>query len=89
MGPYLSYLSNKVEKSAKILLNTEATPELLKSQHYDYIIVAIGSDPVIPKIKGVNQRMVIAAKDMRNEGVQLGNTVVVIGGGMTGCEIAI
>lgn len=88
MAPYLDYLIRQTQKSAKILLNTEATTELLCAEKYDYIIAAIGSEPLLPKIKGIELPIVIAAKDIRSEGVELGNNVIVLGGGMAGCEIA-
>ncbi len=37
---------------ARVLLNTEATPELLKAEKYDAIIAAIGAEPIMPKLPG-------------------------------------
>ena len=88
MKPYLDYMVRKTNESAKVMLNTEATPELLKSLAPDYIIAAVGADPVIPPIPGVDLPHVITAEHIHDDGVSIGVNVAIIGGGVAGCEIA-
>ncbi|MBQ9890100.1 MAG: FAD-dependent oxidoreductase [Firmicutes bacterium] len=88
MKPFLDYLIRKTNSSAKVLLNTEATPELLRQLAPDYIIAAVGADPVIPPIPGVDMPHVITAAHLHDEGFAPGRNVAVIGGGVAGCEIA-
>lgn len=37
------------------MLNTEATKEILDKEKYDSIIIAVGADPLVPNLKGVNK----------------------------------
>jgi len=55
----------------------------------DAVIVATGGDPIVPRIPGINSPNVHTAEDVLGGLVRLSaETVVVIGGGMTGCEAA-
>jgi pyruvate/2-oxoglutarate dehydrogenase complex dihydrolipoamide dehydrogenase (E3) component len=72
-------------QGVKILLNTEATREMVESFAPDAVICAVGSHPFVPPIKGVEYatHAVEAYKDID----QLkGKKVVIIGGGAIGCE---
>ncbi len=73
----------------KIKLNTELTPETAKAENADVIICAIGSEPLILPVPGVDGENVVLATDMYNDGVKIGDKVVVIGGGLVGCETGI
>ncbi len=88
MKPYLDYMVRKTNAAAKVMLNTEATPELLESLKPDYIIAAVGADPVIPPIPGVDGPQVFTAEHIHDDGVVIGRNVAIIGGGVAGCEIA-
>lgn len=90
MESYRKYLIRQVNK-AKIDLrvNTEATPEGLKSLAVDAVIVAVGAEPFIPPIQGVDRENVWAAIDIFGHEEELGDHVVLIGGGMVGCETAL
>ena len=69
-----------------IMLNTEVTPEFVASQHPDVLIVAVGATPIVPNIPGIRSKKVVIANDIHNEGVKIGDRVVVLGGGAVGCE---
>jgi 2-enoate reductase len=66
-------------------LNTEATPEVIAAENPDAVIIAVGGIPIIPDIAGVDAPNVIAAQDVL-AGREVGQNVVIIGGGMVGCE---
>jgi 2,4-dienoyl-CoA reductase-like NADH-dependent reductase (Old Yellow Enzyme family)/thioredoxin reductase len=90
VGVYLEYLKNQaIHAKAKILLNTEATPELVAKENYDAIIVAIGSTPVIPKIPGIDKPIVHWAPDAISQNIDVGDNVVIVGAGAIGIEFAI
>ena len=69
----------------KIMLNTEATREMIESFKPDAVICAVGSHPFVPPIPGVEKAVhaVEAYKDI--ESIR-GKKVVIIGGGAIGCE---
>lgn len=45
------------------LLNTNVTKEILEKENYDAIIIAIGAEPFIPKIEGLDGENVMLAVD--------------------------
>jgi NAD(H)-dependent 7beta-hydroxy-3-oxo-delta4-cholenoic acid oxidoreductase len=90
LSKWIIYLSTQVNKlQVKVELNKEATPELIKKEKPDVVIVATGGKPLIPEIPGIERNIVVTAADVL-EGklaISRGN-VIIIGGGMVGCEIA-
>ena len=85
---YKEYLITQLTKSgAKIVLDTEATPDLVKAENPDQLISAMGSSPITPAISGVEHALQII--DVYHQIESLGKHVAIIGGGMTGCELAI
>jgi NADPH-dependent 2,4-dienoyl-CoA reductase/sulfur reductase-like enzyme len=83
---YMNWLIAQVEKSSvTVKLNTKATPDMV--QDYDAVIVAIGAEPLILPIPGVDQ--VKPAIDVLGHEETLGDSVLVIGGGQVGCETAL
>ena len=86
----VDYLSTQVNKvGVKIELMTEATPALVQQLNPEVVIVATGATPLIPEIPGVNGDNVCTAVDLLLGKKEAGDTVVVVGGGMVGCEAAI
>ncbi len=88
---YLEWLRRQPAKyNAKILMNTEATKEMLDKENYDAIIIACGSAPLIPgKIPGINKPHVHWAPDAEEDKSKAGKKLVVIGAGAVGLEAAI
>lgn len=83
---YKDYLIAQIAKSAvDVRLGTEATPEMVAD--YDAVIAAVGAAPVVPPIPGVEKA--IPACDSYGKEAQMGDSVVVIGGGQVGCETAL
>jgi 2,4-dienoyl-CoA reductase-like NADH-dependent reductase (Old Yellow Enzyme family)/thioredoxin reductase len=74
---------------AVVMLNTEVTPEFVASQHPDVLIAAVGAAPVVPDIPGISGNNVIAADDIRQPGIKIRKKVVILGGGLVGCDEAI
>jgi 2-enoate reductase len=67
-------------------LGKEATPELVEKIKPDAVFVATGSAAIIPEIPGVRKRKVITAGDSLTGRRKVGKSVVMIGGGLVGCE---
>ena len=78
-----------VQRGAKILLNTAATPDLLNKEHYDALILALGADPLIPNVPGIHGDNVVWAPDAEAGRVSVGDTLTVIGGSAVGMEAAL
>ncbi|GIO43845.1 oxidoreductase [Paenibacillus apis] len=87
---YMNYLITQIGKSGvTVKLGVEATPEQIKQLSPDAIIVATGAVPFTPPIKGVEQSHVMGALDVYTRMDEVGNEVVLVGGGSTGCELGI
>ncbi|HIT89127.1 MAG TPA: FAD-dependent oxidoreductase [Candidatus Merdenecus merdavium] len=82
------YLKEIKDLSIEVKLNTTVTDELLDSFDADEIIIATGAKPKNLPIEGIDGEHVIEAIDFLLGRKSVGENVVVIGGGLTGCEIA-
>ena len=67
-------------------LNTEAKPEDLSG--YEVVVVAIGSEPIIPQFVKDNPNVVWVG-DLEKGNATVGDDVVIVGAGLTGCECAL
>lgn len=75
------------ERPIKVLLNTTADEAFIQNSDADVIMLAIGSKPAMPPIPGIEKA--VPAQDAYGKGSELGEKVVVLGGGMVGAETAI
>lgn len=71
-----------------IRLNTEVTKEVLDELGADAIILATGSTPLILPIPGLAESGYVTAQDLLLGKGTVGKKVLVVGGGMVGCEAA-
>lgn len=71
-----------------VYFNTEMTAESIKYIRPDVVILAVGSDHFIPPIPGYNHSKALVCYDALMHNVELGQNVIIIGGGLTGCELA-
>ena len=69
-------------------MNTPVTEELVRSEKADVVISTTGSAKKRIPVPGFDRENVCDAKDYLLEGIELGDDVVVVGGGLTGCEVA-
>ena len=85
---FKNLLVREVEKRPiNVQLNCEVTPEMIRGTAPDAMILAVGSDDLILPIEGIENAvtaMDVYEQDFRN----LGNSVIVLGGGLVGCEAA-
>ena len=73
----------------KIVTSTEVTKELIEKESPDALIVAVGSEPLLPPIKGLNGENVTIVNNYYLEKENVTGNVIVLGGGLAGCECAI
>ncbi|MBQ9327540.1 MAG: FAD-dependent oxidoreductase, partial [Solobacterium sp.] len=66
--------------------NTEVNPSCIAEVNPDVVVLATGSVPVVPRVNGVEKA--VGCLDVLNDQKELGQSVVVVGGGLVGCEIA-
>lgn len=91
MQRYLSWLVAQTQKApgVTIELETEATPEMVAKMSADALVVAVGADPIIPSIPGIDKERVVWAGDVDAGVKTVGQTVLIAGGGSTGGETAL
>lgn len=78
-------LIHRVEnRNIKVLLNTTVTAENIASFDAEEVILALGAEPVQPKIPGIENAL--QALDVYRPGHTVGKRVVMVGGGLVGCE---
>ncbi len=76
----------------EVRLSFEATRENIASEQADAIFCAIGAKALIPPVPGIEGETVIRAKDayrLAKEHLLRGKRLVVLGGGLVGCETAL
>lgn len=85
LDQFMQVLIRRVERrKITVLLNTEMTPELARQMNPDAIVCAVGAEPIVPPIPGVER--CISALEMHRRMDEIGYEVVVLGGGLVGCE---
>lgn len=72
-----------------VRLNTEATPELLEELAPEALVLAVGSSPIIPPLPGIHGENVVVVNDYYRSRERVSGSVVVLGGGLAGCECAV
>jgi 2,4-dienoyl-CoA reductase-like NADH-dependent reductase (Old Yellow Enzyme family)/thioredoxin reductase len=88
LNRYRDYLLTQIGKSGvETRLNTAATPEMVREMEPDAVIIAVGSSPVALPIPGVEYAR--QAVDVYAEMEDLAGDIVVVGGGVIGCEISL
>ena len=73
----------------KIHLGQEVTPDIIDKEKPDVIILATGSTPHVPSVKGIEKPIVALYPEALNTNNFRDLKVVIIGGGATGCEVAL
>ena len=72
-----------------VRLNTEATPTLLEELAPEALILAVGSNPIVPPLSGIDGENVVIVNDYYRNQDKVSDPVVVLGGGLAGCECAV
>lgn len=92
---YLKYLNHIVKKAEKedgltVKLSAAVTAEQLKKEGYDTAVFAVGTSPIKLNLPGMEGANTIDATDLllQEQPAQGAKRVVVVGGGLVGCEVA-
>ena len=83
-------LIRRVESSGvKVTLNQRVDRALAEKVRPDVLIIAAGAQPVIPAIPGIASDKVVSVAQAEANPDALGERVVILGGGLVGCETGI
>jgi 2,4-dienoyl-CoA reductase-like NADH-dependent reductase (Old Yellow Enzyme family)/thioredoxin reductase len=75
------------KRDINLMLDKELTPEEIRSFRADAIIVAVGARPIVPPIPGIENAL--KAVDVYKDISKVGQKVIVVGGGLVGCELGL
>ena len=85
----VEYLKRQIAKNKVDLhLNTEITLEDVKKINPDFVVVATGANPVVIPVPGADKPNVSTAVPVLLKQKEVGQKVVVVGGGEVGCELS-
>jgi len=73
----------------KCHLSYEVTVETIKQINPDVVVLATGSIPLSPSIEGIESEIVVPIGSILNSQRPIPKKTVIIGGGSSGCEIAL
>ncbi len=90
LNRFMNVLIRRVEEApVDVWLSTKVDAALIEAEQPDVLIAAIGAKPVFPAIDGLDEAKVWLPLDAEKHPEQLGDRVVVIGGGLVGCGTGI
>ncbi len=90
IGYLRNYLENQVRQlNIKVNAGKEVTGEYLNNELPDCLVCATGAVPDIPAIPGINKKHVCTAVDILAGKLIVGKKIVIIGGGLIGCEVSL
>jgi len=86
---FVHYLVAQLRKlNVEVRLNEECTVRMVEEGGPDAVIVAAGATPILPDIPGADKGNVMTAIEVLTGSKQVGQNVVMVGGGSIGCETA-
>ena len=89
LNEFIDYLEKRVKAlGVTIEMGKEFTSNMLDPVRPDVVIVATGASPQIPDWQGIEESGALSVDDVLSDKVDIGDKVLVIGGGGTGAEIA-
>ena len=83
-----AYIHRCEKDGVRIILDQEVTLELIRKEDPDAVIVATGAKPLVLPIEGIDQPEILSGSAVLDGKCAPGKKVLVVGGGMVGCEIA-
>lgn len=83
-----SYITRCEKAGVEIHMNQEVTLDMIRAQGPDSVIIATGSQTLILPIDGIHNPSIIHGSDLLEGKRTAGKKVLVVGGGMVGCETA-
>lgn len=90
MYHFVKVLEGRLKKSGvEVKLGTKITAEEAAALHADVVVVAAGARPIIPPVEGIGDSKVVGLEALHHKEPQVGQKVIILGGGLAGCEAAI
>ncbi|MDD2979405.1 MAG: FAD-dependent oxidoreductase [Hespellia sp.] len=83
-----AYIVRAEKAGVKIVMNKEVDLDFIKAENPDTVVVASGSKTLILPIPGIENEAIIHGGDLLDGKRAAGKKVLVVGGGMVGCETA-
>ncbi len=87
LGKTMERIARK--EGVDIRLNTKFSSEYAENEAVDAVILAIGSEPVIPPIPGIDGENVMVVNDYHRMQDSVAESAVIIGGGLSGAELSV
>ncbi len=86
----LEWYERQLEKvGVEVKPDTEVSATLIEKETPDIVVLATGSGVYIPDVPGINKENVVTCIDLLLGRKEAGENVIVIGGGLIGCETAL
>lgn len=83
------YQNELRELGVKIELNKAASAQMIIDEKPDAVVLAVGGEVFMPPaIPGINHEKAVSCVDALEGKKPIGDNVVIVGGGLVGCEIA-
>jgi 2,4-dienoyl-CoA reductase-like NADH-dependent reductase (Old Yellow Enzyme family)/thioredoxin reductase len=82
----LNYFTTQIGKLNIQVIDQEATADTIRKGGFEAAIVATGGSPISLDVPGADRPVVSSALDVLNGKVQVGQKVLVVGGGVVGTE---
>ncbi|NTU89769.1 MAG: FAD-dependent oxidoreductase [Actinobacteria bacterium] len=87
---YLDQQGESIKASdIDLRMDTEVTPGFAEEIAPDVIVAAFGARPLVPKIPGIDGENVMGAEYAYMHAEEVGDKVMILGGGLSGMELAI
>jgi len=85
----INYFETQLSKlGVEVILGKQVTPEEVRQDAPDTLVVALGAKPASVKAKGRKGALVRQAVDAVTGGVDLGEEILVVGGSFIACQMA-
>lgn len=87
---YLDWSERAVLENSNIdlRLGTRGTREIVEAEHPDAVLIAVGSEPIMPTFSASGTDKIVWVGDAEKGGAGLGNEIIIAGAGVTGLELA-
>lgn len=86
----LNWYRNEIKESrVEVVFNTKVTEQFVKNENPEVVIIATGSKEIKLDLPGIEKDKVLTAVEILNNEKKAGKNVLIIGGGLVGCETAL
>ena len=90
LANFLEYLRHQMEvMNVDVRLNVEANAAIVQYTKPEIVILATGAVPFIPSMPGLDDNRIYTANQVLIEGLPATGQIIIIGGGLVGCETAL